>query len=178
MPPKPDKQIAPPPPPAPTFLTPLPTPRGLGSGTEVNSLPPPPTCCCPWLALPQVQPVDVAAPWAMAAVSGLRVEPDADAVGKTLCSMVEAAAQKAIQERGHFTLAIPGGSILKMLAGLEGKSTIDWSKVIAVHRAQGTRAWPQLRATLPLLGNGGVLWKALIFCGECCYPVAQGVVLW
>jgi 6-phosphogluconolactonase len=52
--------------------------------------------------------------------------------------MVEAAAQKAIQERGHFTLAIPGGSILKMLAGLEGKSTIDWSKVTLAyvnHRA-------------------------------------------
>jgi len=42
---------------------------------------------------------------------------DADAVSKAVQARVEAAAQAAIAVRGHFALAIPGGSILKMLAG-------------------------------------------------------------
>lgn len=37
------------------------------------------------------------------------------AVGAELCARVEAAAAKAIAAHGHFALAIPGGSILKML---------------------------------------------------------------
>ncbi|KAJ1487783.1 hypothetical protein T484DRAFT_2185562 [Baffinella frigidus] len=56
------------------------------------------------------------------------VEADVDAVGKRLCAMVEEAAGKAIKERGSFSLAIPGGSILKMLKGLQGKSSIEWDK--------------------------------------------------
>ena len=70
-------------------------------------------------------------PWAMAALSGERivVEEDSAAVGRALCLAVEAAANQAIRERGHFYLGIPGGSILKMLGGIKGKSSIDWSKV-------------------------------------------------
>lgn len=45
------------------------------------------------------------------------VRPDADAVAAALCERLEAAAARAIAERGHFALAIPGGSILKMLKG-------------------------------------------------------------
>lgn len=45
------------------------------------------------------------------------VEEDANAVGNAVMAKVEAAAQAAIKERGHFALAIPGGSILKMLTG-------------------------------------------------------------
>ena len=40
-----------------------------------------------------------------------------------LSPAVEAAATAAIAERGHFALAIPGGSVLKMLAG----STPSWA---------------------------------------------------
>jgi len=56
--------------------------------------------------------------------SNLVVEKDADAVASALCVRVEAAAQKAIRERGSFALAIPGGSVLKMLAG----SSPEWAK--------------------------------------------------
>jgi 6-phosphogluconolactonase len=48
---------------------------------------------------------------------------DADAVGSKIRNIVEEAAAKAIAERGHFALAIPGGSILKMLVGSSG----DWT---------------------------------------------------
>ena len=42
---------------------------------------------------------------------------DANAVGEEIRSIVVNAAKKAIDERGFFALAIPGGSILKMLVG-------------------------------------------------------------
>jgi 6-phosphogluconolactonase len=42
---------------------------------------------------------------------------DAAAVGDRVRNIVYEAAQKAIAERGYFALAIPGGSILKMLVG-------------------------------------------------------------
>jgi len=53
---------------------------------------------------------------------------DADAVGSKVRSIVEEAAQKAIDEKGHFALAIPGGSILKMLVGckLPGPTTMAY----------------------------------------------------
>lgn len=43
---------------------------------------------------------------------------DASAVSLKIQSIVTEAARKAISERGHFTLAIPGGSVLKMLVNL------------------------------------------------------------
>ena len=43
------------------------------------------------------------------------VKADADAVAEEVCLRLNAAADKAIAARGHFALAIPGGSILKML---------------------------------------------------------------
>ena len=51
--------------------------------------------------------------------SSVIVEEDADAVAKVVCARLEAAATKAIAEKGSFALAIPGGSILKMLAGVD-----------------------------------------------------------
>ena len=45
----------------------------------------------------------------------IQIEADAEAVGKAVLAKVELAAAKAISERGHFALAIPGGSVLKML---------------------------------------------------------------
>ena len=47
----------------------------------------------------------------------IQVEVDADAVGKAVLVKLDAAAAQAISERGHFALAIPGGSVLKMLKG-------------------------------------------------------------
>lgn len=47
-------------------------------------------------------------------------------IGKSIRDIVSQAASRAIQERGHFALAIPGGSILKMLAGnIEDKD--EWT---------------------------------------------------
>ena len=57
---------------------------------------------------------DVLAP---APAGSVTVEADADAVGKAVWARVEAAAKRAIDERGRFALAIPGGSVLKMLEG-------------------------------------------------------------
>lgn len=48
---------------------------------------------------------------------------DAAAVGMRIQQIVEQAAVDAIADKGHFWLAIPGGSILKMLVGSKG----DWT---------------------------------------------------
>lgn len=53
----------------------------------------------------------------------VEVSADADAVAAALLKRVDAAAEAAIAERGSFALAIPGGSVLKMLAG----STPSWA---------------------------------------------------
>ena len=45
------------------------------------------------------------------------VHADADAVGAAVMARVEACAAAAIAARGHFALAVPGGSVLKMLEG-------------------------------------------------------------
>lgn len=64
-----------------------------------------------------VSPVSVDAVLPAAVPSMVIVEEDAKAVAAKVFARVDAAAQAAIAERGQFALAIPGGSILKMLAG-------------------------------------------------------------
>jgi len=51
-------------------------------------------------------------------VDDVVVLPDAASVGDAVRSIVVEAAERAVAERGHFALAIPGGSILKMLVGM------------------------------------------------------------
>lgn len=51
---------------------------------------------------------------APASPASVIVAADADAVGAALRERVEKAAAAAIAARGHFALAIPGGSVLKM----------------------------------------------------------------
>ena len=65
----------------------------------------------------------------------IEVRPDEASVAAFLCDTVEAAAAKAVAERGVFTLAIPGGSVLKALKGLAGRA-MPWDKV----RRQGVAA--------------------------------------
>lgn len=67
-----------------------------------------------------VQLVESVAP---VAPSKVIIETDADAVASAVCARLESAAAKAIADRGHFALAIPGGSVLKMLAD----STPEWA---------------------------------------------------
>lgn len=60
---------------------------------------------------------------------GVEVYPSEEGVASYLVRSVEEAAAKAIAERGVFLLAVPGGSVLKMLAGLSNSKKVDWSKV-------------------------------------------------
>jgi 6-phosphogluconolactonase len=55
---------------------------------------------------------------------------DAADVSRKIQSIVTEAARKAISERGHFALAIPGGSVLKMLANLP--SFDEWASKTTV----------------------------------------------
>lgn len=56
---------------------------------------------------------------------------NAEEVGARVRAIVQTAAQQAIAERGHFALAIPGGSILKMLATTTPPSG-DWTSKTTV----------------------------------------------
>mmetsp|Transcript_7870 Transcript_7870/g.11926 ORF Transcript_7870/g.11926 Transcript_7870/m.11926 type:complete len:276 (+) Transcript_7870:65-892(+) len=62
--------------------------------------------------------------------SGSRVQifKDVQEVGEALCEIVESSYEESVEKYGHFSFAIPGGSILKMLSSLKGESRIDWSK--------------------------------------------------
>lgn len=62
------------------------------------------------------------------------VLPDAEAVGARIRDIVEKAAVEAIQDHGHFYLAIPGGSILKMLVGSGGEWTKSTTIVYVNHK--------------------------------------------
>jgi 6-phosphogluconolactonase len=62
----------------------------------------------------------------------VKVLADAKAVGDAVRNLVKDAAVEAIAARGHFALAIPGGSILKMLVGddilkTNGVDDDDWT---------------------------------------------------
>lgn len=61
------------------------------------------------------------------------VYPTAERCASSLCAHVLAEAQSAIAERGVFVLAVPGGSVLKLLAGLRDNATVDWSRVVLLY---------------------------------------------
>ena len=50
-------------------------------------------------------------------------------LAQALCLEVEENARGCLEERGAFTLAIPGGSVAKALSGLVSAQGIDWGKV-------------------------------------------------
>ena len=54
----------------------------------------------------------------------VHVLPTENEVTQAVHQIVESCAQKAISERGHFALAIPGGSVLKVLSSLDPSD--DW----------------------------------------------------
>jgi len=60
----------------------------------------------------------------LAPASDVIVLPTEDDVTKAVHNIVEEAALKAIAEKGSFALAIPGGSVLKVLSSLEPRG--DW----------------------------------------------------
>lgn len=59
----------------------------------------------------------------------VQVEAEEELVGPALCKMVADEAKAAIEARGHFYMAIPGGSVLSMLKGLSGHPEVDWGKM-------------------------------------------------
>jgi hypothetical protein len=56
--------------------------------------------------------------------------PTPEAQAAALCASFEALAAESIDVRGVFTVAVPGGSVLKMLGGLAASKRVDWSKVV------------------------------------------------
>ncbi len=52
-----------------------------------------------------------------------------DELARALCLEVEENARGCLEERGAFTMAIPGGSVAKALKGLAEAKDLDWEKV-------------------------------------------------
>ena len=67
--------------------------------------------------------------------SRITVLSDADAVGAEVWKRIDAAGKRAVEERGTFTLAIPGGSVLKMLAGTKPAWAEDCLLAYVNHKA-------------------------------------------
>ena len=55
------------------------------------------------------------------AKSGMQIFQDQAEVADALASLTMKAAEQAIEERGSFTVALAGGSLIKLLGGPEGK---------------------------------------------------------
>ncbi|CAJ1429649.1 unnamed protein product [Effrenium voratum] len=69
-----------------------------------------------------------------APASSVIIKRDADAVASAVCAEVVKAAKEAVAARGAFALAIPGGSILKMLAsGSSELQDVEWSKGVLAY---------------------------------------------
>jgi 6-phosphogluconolactonase len=81
----------------------------------------------PVTAFPKVKPTLLFGT-ASTPVDQVVVLEDAAAVGMRIQQIVEQAAVDAIADKGHFWLAIPGGSILKMLVGSKG----DWTSATTI----------------------------------------------
>ena len=59
----------------------------------------------------------------------LHIYSDAAKLQSEVCDFVAAAAKKAIESSGHFSVGLSGGSVAKIISqGLRGRSDIDWSK--------------------------------------------------
>ena len=67
--------------------------------------------------------------------SRITVLSDADAVGAEVWKRIDEAGKRAVEERGTFTLAIPGGSVLKMLAGTKPAWAEDCLLAYVNHKA-------------------------------------------
>eukprot|EP00740_Mantoniella_antarctica_P007502 CAMPEP_0181358982 /NCGR_PEP_ID=MMETSP1106-20121128/5825_1 /TAXON_ID=81844 /ORGANISM="Mantoniella antarctica, Strain SL-175" /LENGTH=248 /DNA_ID=CAMNT_0023472029 /DNA_START=145 /DNA_END=891 /DNA_ORIENTATION=- len=59
--------------------------------------------------------------------TGVQIFPEQREVEGALANLTVQAAEQAISERGSFTVAVAGGSLIKLLGSLKGKSEIDWN---------------------------------------------------
>jgi len=111
----------------------------------------------PTAPAPRLRPVAMsAATFAPVAPSKVQVEADASAVAEALVAKVNVAAEAAIAAHGHFALAIPGGSVLKMLADSKpewaSKTTLAYVNHKAVPMDDGELA-THAKATKLFLGE-------------------------
>ena len=88
--------------------------------------------------------------------SNIEIYKDVDSIANRLCSLLKESAIKSIKDKGTFNFAIPGGSILKMLAtgennGVFNDDDIDWTKC--------TMGWVNHRA-VPLNDETSTEFKA------------------
>eukprot|EP00588_Corethron_pennatum_P017127 CAMPEP_0194304646 /NCGR_PEP_ID=MMETSP0171-20130528/2339_1 /TAXON_ID=218684 /ORGANISM="Corethron pennatum, Strain L29A3" /LENGTH=302 /DNA_ID=CAMNT_0039055985 /DNA_START=31 /DNA_END=939 /DNA_ORIENTATION=+ len=60
--------------------------------------------------------------------SSVRIEADEPSVGVALCEIIRDACQESVTEKGAFSFAISGGSMLKMLANLADAEDVPWNK--------------------------------------------------
>ena len=60
---------------------------------------------------------------------------DAAAVQAEVCARLQDAAEKAVRERGHFAVAVPGGSVLGMLEGFAADWAADCTLAWVNHKA-------------------------------------------
>ena len=67
--------------------------------------------------------------------SRITVLSDAESVGAEVWKRIDEAGQRAVKERGTFTLAIPGGSVLKMLGGTKPEWAEDCLLAYVNHKA-------------------------------------------
>jgi|EP00927_Polykrikos_kofoidii_P049487 6-phosphogluconolactonase len=56
-----------------------------------------------------------------------QIFPEQAQVANALASLTLQCAAQAIEERGSFTVALAGGSLIKLLGGLKGKAEVDWA---------------------------------------------------
>lgn len=54
-----------------------------------------------------------------------QVFPEAEQVADAMADLTLRAAETAIKERGAFTIALAGGSLIKLLSGLKGKKEVE-----------------------------------------------------
>jgi hypothetical protein len=81
------------------------------------------------------------------------LSPSEAAVGERLCQLVADAARGAIARKGSFVVAVPGGSVLKMLSSLKAADGVDWSKG-AAPAGRCARVRPATARVLPPASRG------------------------
>ena len=60
----------------------------------------------------------------------VKVYPSSKVLAKALCNDIKQKAKEEIDRKGSFYMAVPGGSVLKLLSALtESEDQLDWAKV-------------------------------------------------
>ena len=60
--------------------------------------------------------------------TGMQIFPEQGDVAEALAKLTVEASKEAIAARGSFTVALAGGSLIKLLGGLKTATDIEWNK--------------------------------------------------